>query len=105
MMGSRERPKRENLSKKKNNYEDKVNEDHNELPGVRLCVGLPGRGNRAGHIRPRAGGSRRASLQCGHAKGLVFDDLRRLRKPRWEPPGTESPYGRQALQRRWYVGR
>ena len=41
------------------------------------------------------------SLQRGHAKGLVSVDLRRVRRPRWEP-GTESRYARHPVQRRWY---
>ena len=78
----------------------KLNEDDNELPGVRLCVGVLGCCNGAGHIRYRAGGSRQA-LQRGHAKGLVSVDLRRVRKTRWEP-GTDSRYARPPVQRRWY---
>ena len=55
----------------------------------------------AGHIRHRGGGSRRASLQRAHAKGLVSVDLRRVRKLRWELR-TESHYARPPVQRRWY---
>ena len=47
------------------------------------------------------GGIRRARLQQ-HAEGLVYLDLRRVRKHRWEP-GTESRYARHPVQRRWYV--
>src|SRR5436190_23750834 len=96
------RPQREKESRKKNNHEDKVNEDHNELPGVRLCVGVLGCHYGAGRVRYRAGGSRRASLQRGHAKGLVSVELGRVGKLRRQP-GTENRYGRKTLQRRWYV--
>ena len=40
-------------------------------------------------------------LQRGHAKGLVYVDLRRVHRLRWEP-GTESRYARPPVQRRWY---
>src|SRR6266850_150362 len=96
------RPQREKEVKRKNNNEDKVNEDHNEFAGLCLCVGVLGCHYGAGHVRYRAGGSRRASLQRGHAKGPVSVELGRVRKLRWEP-GTESHYGRKTLQRRWYV--
>ena len=62
---------------------------------------LPGCRDGAGPIRYRAGGTRPAGLQRGHAEGLVFVELGRVRKLRWEP-GTESRYGRQTVQRRWY---
>src|SRR5438874_12876457 len=102
MMRSQKKAETTTLKQKKNNYEDKVNEDHNEFPGLRLCVSVLGCHYGAGHIRYRAGGSRRrASLQRGHAKGLVSLDLRRVRKLQWNFC-TESHYARPAIQWRWY---
>src|SRR5258707_8554 len=72
---AQKRPQREKEVKRKNNNEDKVNEDHNEFPGLRLCVGVLGCRYGAGHVRYRAGGSRRASLQRGHAKRPVSVQL------------------------------
>src|SRR5437762_10926526 len=102
MMRSQKKAETTTLKQKKNNYEDKVNEDHNEFPGLRLCVGVLGCHYGAGHVRYRAGGSRRrASLQRGYAKGLVSVDLRRVRKLRWKLR-TEGDYARPPIQRRWY---
>ena len=102
MMRSQKKAETTTLKQKKNNYEDKVNEDHNEFPGLRLCVGVLGCHYGAGHIRYRAGGRRRgASLQRGHAKGLVSVDLRRVRKLQWELR-TGSRYARPPVQRRWH---
>jgi hypothetical protein len=100
-MRNQGRPQREKEIRKKNNHEDKVNEDDNELLGLHLCAGVLGCYYGAGDVRHRAGGSPRPSLQRGHAKGLVSVDLRRVRKLRWEP-GTESHYARNPVQRRWY---
>ena len=47
----------------------KVNEDDNELPGRRLCVGLLGCHYGAGHICYRACGSRRAVASAGMLRG------------------------------------
>src|SRR5260370_38014207 len=91
------RPQREKEVKRKNNNEDKVNEDHNEFPGLRLCVGVLGCHYGTAHVRYRAGGSRRASLQSGHAQGLVSVELGRVRTLRREP-GTASHYGSEAIQ-------
>jgi len=52
------KPRKAKTTERKNNYEDKVNEDDNELLGLRLCVGVLGCCNGAGHVRYRAGGSR-----------------------------------------------
>src|SRR5205085_11880893 len=81
--------------------EDKVSEDDNGLPVLRLCVGMPARCNDAEHRRYRACGTRRA-LRCGAAPGVIYLDLRRLPKLR-RTPGAESPYDRHPIQRRWYV--
>src|SRR5438477_9923470 len=101
MMRSQKKAETTTLKQKKNNYEDEVNEDHNEFPGLRLCVGVLGCHYCAGHIRYRAGGSRRTNLQRAHAKGLVSVDLRRVPKLRWELR-TESHYARPPVQRRWH---
>jgi hypothetical protein len=53
----RSQKKAETTTQRKNNYEDKVNENDNELSGLHLCVGLPGRHYGARHIHYRAGGS------------------------------------------------
>ena len=71
MTGIKEGQHNKNLNKRNNNYEDKVNEDDNEFPGLRLCVGVLGCHYGAGPIRYRAIGTGPAGLQCGHAKGLV----------------------------------
>ena len=99
-MKSYGRPNKKTQTERNNNYEDKANEDDNEFPGLRLCVGVFGCYYGAGHIRYGARGSRQA-LQRGHAKGFISVDLRRVRKLRWEP-GTESRYARPPVQRRWY---
>jgi hypothetical protein len=101
MKRSQRRPQQQTLNRKNNNYEDKVNENDNEFPGLRLCGAVLGCCNGAEHTRYSAGSSQRAGLQCGHAKGLVPVDLRRVRKRRWELR-TGSRYARPPLQRRWY---
>ena len=44
------------LNQKETNYEDKVDEDHNEFPGLHLCVGMPSCHYGAGHVHYCAGG-------------------------------------------------
>ena len=100
-MKSYGRPNKKTQTERNNNYEDKINEDHNELLRYRLCVGVLGCYNGGGHIGYRATRTRPARLQRGHAKGLVPVDLRRVRKPQWELR-TGSRYARPPLQRRWY---
>src|SRR6266576_5388331 len=75
LRGLKEGQQQQNLNRKNNNYEDKVNESDNELPGLRLRVAVFGCCNGAEYTGYLAGGSR-PSLQRGHAKGLVPMDLR-----------------------------
>ena len=78
MTRNQRRPKQQNLTERNNNYEDKVNEDHNELPGVGLCIGVLGCCTGAGHVRYCGRGSRRTGLQRGHAEGPVSGELQRV---------------------------
>jgi hypothetical protein len=57
-------PKQENENykpKKKETYEDKISEDNNEFPILRMCVGQPGYRNGARHVRRRFGSSARTN--------------------------------------------
>jgi hypothetical protein len=49
--------KNHRLKRKKETYEDKISEDNNELPILRMCVGQPGYRNGARHVRRRFGSS------------------------------------------------
>ena len=52
---------------------------------LRVCVDHPGCRNHAQHVWRRADGWPYRTLQRARAKGLVYMDLRRVRKLRWEP--------------------